>query len=85
MENYPMNYCLCDKFKMRGGDDCSIFYCLNECTGHGSCEEGICKCDDDFYGVDCSVFVKSAISSAVFLLGEFGAVISLFILVIISF
>ena len=64
LENYPMNYCECDKFKKRGGDDCSTIYCLNECSGHGDCVEGTCECYDTFYGVDCSVLVISVISSA---------------------
>ena len=37
VENYPMNYCKCDPYKKRGGDDCSKVYCLNQCTGHGAC------------------------------------------------
>ena len=61
-----MNYCLCDKYKKRGGDDCSKVYCLNECSGHGLCSEGeLCECDEDYYGVDCSVLVKTAISAAI--------------------
>ena len=58
-----MNYCKCDQYRRRGGDDCSRIYCLNECTGHGVCNEvGVCECDEDYYGVDCSVHVMSAIS-----------------------
>ena len=60
-----MNYCLCDPFKRRGGDDCSSWYCLNECTGHGICKQGDCECDEDYYGLDCSVLIKSIISRAV--------------------
>lgn len=58
-----MNYCICNK--KRGGDDCSKVYCLNECSGHGRCSEGECECDEDYYGVDCSVLVKTAISAAI--------------------
>ena len=84
VENYPMNYCLCDKFKMRGGDDCSIIYCLNQCSGHGACVEGTCECDEDFYGVDCSVLVKSAISSAITLLFSNSAATTVILVFLVS-
>ena len=57
-----MNYCVCDKYKFRGGDDCSVIYCLNECSGHGTCNKGTCECNEDYYGTDCSVLVQSVIS-----------------------
>lgn len=28
--------------------------CLNECSGNGVCNKGVCKCDADFTGADCS-------------------------------
>lgn len=28
--------------------------CPNNCSGHGKCEEGICQCDSEFTGDDCS-------------------------------
>jgi hypothetical protein len=28
--------------------------CVNQCTGHGECVYGFCKCHDGWYGADCS-------------------------------
>ena len=38
------------------GDDCSIFPCLNGCSGHGACYNGTCACDFLYVGEDCSVY-----------------------------
>lgn len=37
---------LCDKIKEA--------YCPNQCTGHGDCNLGFCKCHTGWYGTDCS-------------------------------
>ena len=29
-------------------------FCLNDCAGAGKCEHGRCKCDEGFFGADCS-------------------------------
>lgn len=28
--------------------------CFHDCSGHGECVHGFCRCDDGFFGVDCS-------------------------------
>ncbi len=33
-------------------------YCANQCTGHGTCQLGYCKCDEGWYGTDCSKLRK---------------------------
>ena len=32
-------------------------FCLNQCSGHGQCDEngGFCHCDEGYFGVDCSM------------------------------
>eukprot|EP00798_Chlamydomonas_sp_ICE-L_P018363 gene18363-24834_t len=40
-----------------GGRLCELSgetYCPNQCTGHGECQRGFCKCDEGWYGTDCS-------------------------------
>lgn len=56
--NYPLSTCKCDKMKKRGGDYCQIVYCLNDCSKKGVCDyqTGICKCDKNYYGENCSIF-----------------------------
>lgn len=34
---------------------CALEGCLNDCSGHGVCENKECKCEKDFSGPDCSV------------------------------
>ncbi|GAX81627.1 hypothetical protein CEUSTIGMA_g9055.t1 [Chlamydomonas eustigma] len=29
-------------------------YCPRQCSGHGACQSGFCKCHDSWYGTDCS-------------------------------
>ena len=57
VQDYPYGYCKCHEWKRRGGDDCSITFCLNDCSGRGTCIDGVCKCKNNFFGEDCSIFV----------------------------
>lgn len=31
-----------------------LFHCVNNCSSHGDCDFGFCKCHVGYYGVDCS-------------------------------
>lgn len=32
----------------------NLFHCINNCSDHGTCENGFCKCYVGYYGQDCS-------------------------------
>ena len=29
-------------------------FCANQCTGHGDCVDGFCRCQQGYYGHDCA-------------------------------
>jgi len=40
--------------------DCQLFRCRNQCSQAGTCTSlGICDCDQDHYGIDCSLLLTS--------------------------
>ena len=48
--------CRCDLDGL-GGDLCDQPLeqtCMNQCSGHGNCYLGFCKCDEGWYGHDCA-------------------------------
>ena len=55
----PTSQCECNQSKRRGGDDCSVTFCLNTCGLNGECDEhtGVCVCEKGYYGEDCSLFI----------------------------
>lgn len=55
---YPISQCICNETLKRGGDYCEQMFCLNNCAGNGEClVNGTCKCNQLYFGEDCSVFV----------------------------
>ena len=46
--------------KQYGGCSTSIAVCktLNNCSGNGICQSGICVCNSGYYGVDCTLQIK---------------------------
>ncbi|KAL6745749.1 exostosin-like glycosyltransferase [Haematococcus lacustris] len=45
------------------GDLCEKRYeqtCINQCSGHGECVVGFCKCHDGWYGTDCARKIAGA-------------------------
>ena len=62
--DFPQGHCKCNEWEKRGGDDCSYQFCLNECSSHGTCTKGKCKCFPNYYGEDCSVFVVTILKKA---------------------
>ena len=55
----PISQCECNLELKRGGDDCSLIFCLNNCGTEGICNRNIgeCECPNNYYGIDCSVYV----------------------------
>ena len=55
----PISQCDCNQKLKRGGDDCSIVFCLNTCGEKGECNEnnGECNCTEGYYGEDCSLYI----------------------------
>ena len=55
----PVSQCECNLELKRGGDDCSKIFCLNNCGTEGICNRNIgeCECPNNYYGIDCSVYV----------------------------
>jgi hypothetical protein len=56
LANFPLNNCECFNSTI-GSNDCSVIFCPGDCFGHGTCVSGVCQCDPNFYGADCSTMV----------------------------
>ena len=54
--SYPLNNCECHNTTI-GGNSCDIIFCPNDCTGHGTCQQGFCHCSANYLGADCSIMV----------------------------
>ena len=81
---YPVSQCSCNQMLKRGGDDCSIIFCLNDCGENGLCDysQGICNCNSQYYGIDCSVNVMNIGNSSGFLKINIYLLFSLIYLII---
>lgn len=64
LPGFPQGQCYCYEWMYRGGDDCSIKFCLNDCSENGQCKDGTCECNTNYYGEDCSVFVVTVLINA---------------------
>lgn len=55
----PVSQCICNEKLRKGGEDCSITFCLNECKPNGNCNynNGTCNCNEDYFGEDCSILI----------------------------
>mmetsp|Transcript_1545 Transcript_1545/g.3304 ORF Transcript_1545/g.3304 Transcript_1545/m.3304 type:complete len:591 (+) Transcript_1545:547-2319(+) len=61
IQMFPISQCNCRD--IYGGDDCSVAFCLNNCnTPQGTCNTttGLCTCESEFIGEDCSVVLLTA-------------------------
>ena len=58
LANFPLKNCECLDSK-RGGNDCTAVFCPGDCFGHGKCAAGLCSCDTNYYGADCSTMIVS--------------------------
>jgi hypothetical protein len=48
-------------------NNCTIFACPNQCNNNGQCVDGLCSCNESFYGPDCSIKIGVGNISAPFL------------------
>eukprot|EP00884_Botryococcus_braunii_P002394 jgi/Botrbrau1/12155/Bobra.0186s0066.1 len=60
----PPKVCVCD---MDGwdGPTCETpheAFCINQCSGHGDCRSGFCRCHPGYYGHDCARRVQNSIA-----------------------
>ncbi|KAJ9526350.1 hypothetical protein QJQ45_009826 [Haematococcus lacustris] len=46
--------CIIDGLAGHTCEDTVEMFCINQCSGHGECNLGFCKCDPGWYGHDCS-------------------------------
>lgn len=56
MAKEPRHSCICLVDGM-GGPTCETPYqqtCLNQCNGHGECQQGFCTCHQGWFGHDCA-------------------------------
>ena len=54
-------------------------FCLNQCSGHGICDPkggGYCRCDDGYFGIDCSMTTGGEDGNQVQLHSKHAAVLS---------
>ena len=54
----------CTCFDGYFGDGCAERvkqFCLNDCSGKGTCEHGLCRCDETHFGADCSQLTAGGI------------------------
>ena len=42
------------------GEQCDKAACVSDCSGHGSCVDGVCSCAAGFHGVDCGAHTAKA-------------------------
>ena len=59
----PAVRCTC--FDGYFGDGCAERvkqFCLNDCSGKGTCEHGLCRCDEAHFGADCSQLTAGGIT-----------------------
>jgi len=61
IQQKPVSQCDCNQILRRGGDDCSVIFCLNDCKPNGNCnyKTGQCICNEEFYGIDCSLLIPN--------------------------
>jgi len=55
IEDFPVHECHC--LGRWAGIKCDQELCLNGCSRRGSCINGTCFCEQNFYGDDCSLFL----------------------------
>jgi hypothetical protein len=56
MVDKPAQFCACRLEGMAGllCDKVIEQVCVNQCSGHGSCHSGYCRCHQGYYGHDCA-------------------------------
>ena len=55
----------CDNFYIKAVLSGGTGQCPLGCSGHGNCVEGVCDCDPEYRGNDCSVHTPSLVSGVV--------------------
>lgn len=55
--------CILDGLAGPTCEERAAVFCINQCSGHGECHRGWCKCHEGYHGTDCAHMREGAVQS----------------------